>query len=80
MTLDELLAEIGKEECRATMEQQPFVNSHQGLAAIWQPFNRLRNVVAAEAPLAEMREEAIQVAAMAARFVLDVCEEKNEIT
>ena len=79
MTLDELLKAIGTELSRATMMHHAMHGPHEGYAVILEEVDELWDLVRKypkRASVGDMREEAIQIAAMAARFVLDVCEDK----
>lgn len=70
-----------KIELRIAMENWPAFNSaHEGYAVLLEEMDELWEHVRLNQkkrdPLA-MRKEAIQVAAMALRFAIDVCNEKN---
>lgn len=74
------LKEVTRELCRATELHGPFASSHEGYAVILEELDELWEHVkrrAEDRDLAAMRREAIQVAAMALRFVVDVCGAKT---
>lgn len=73
------LIEISREvleECdRAIGLYSSFNNAHEGLAIIWEEFEELKAEVFRKQTLYDyekMRKEAIQLSAMALRFVYDV--------
>lgn len=79
-TLEEITAEVAAELKSATEKWPPFNSAHEGWAVIYEEFivelgahvwtnQKRRDLVA-------MRKEAIQVAAMAMRFALDVTSEE----
>ncbi len=69
------LDEIGRELARATSIHGPFASAHEGISVIREEFEELWDEVKKRKPdLKKMRAEAIQVGAMAARFVGDVCD------
>lgn len=79
----DLYDEVTTELHRARSKFAPFNSAHEGYAVILEELDELWLEVKANPPdVAQMREEAIQVAAMAMRFVLDVCRESvtNEVT
>lgn len=74
---DPLLAEVAQELEDAEQIHPPFNSAHEGYAVILEEMDELKAHVWARASKrdrAAMRREAIQVAAMAARFVRDVCD------
>jgi hypothetical protein len=76
--LEPLLEEVVAELNRATELFPAFNTAHEGLAVIWEEFEELKRHVWTRQGLRlvhQMRAEAIQVAAMALRFALDVCNE-----
>lgn len=68
-------------EARAAAAQWPKFNSaHEGYGVLAEEFRELEEHVFTNQKrrdLAEMRKEAIQVAAMALRFAMDVCDEEH---
>jgi hypothetical protein len=66
-----LLAEV-EAELRSAVTRFPKMNSaHEGWAVIWEELDELWTEVRGNDPV-RAREEAVQVAAMAVRFLLDV--------
>lgn len=64
---------------RATRKFGPMKSAHEGWAVIWEELDELWECVRAQNhDYVEMRKEAIQVAAMALRFAMDVCDTKEE--
>lgn len=72
----ELLAELA----RARAEFPPFHSAHEGYGVILEELDELWDVVKDKHDtLAHMREEAIQVGAMAIKFITDVIDKDEEI-
>lgn len=73
--LDQRIAEAGHAaeiECFRAMQKFPAFNSgHEGFAVIREELDELWDAVKAN-DLAHAREEAVQVAAMALRFIVDL--------
>lgn len=68
--------EIVSEFISASQAYGSFNNAHEGLAVLWEEFEELKAEVfkkQSQYDLENMRKEAIQVGAMALRFVYDVC-------
>jgi len=67
---------VTQEYKRASHDFQPFHSAHEGLAVIEEEFEELKSEVF-KSPSArnwsQMQEEAVQVAAMALRFLVDCC-------
>jgi hypothetical protein len=73
MTIGE---QIDAELARARAKHAPMHGPHEGYAVILEELDELWDEVKAQVQdKTKMRKEAIQVAAMAARFVEDVCRE-----
>jgi hypothetical protein len=72
--LDDALAAVRREYIRAIEKFPPFNSSHEGHAVIREEMDELWDDVKANAPAEQMKKEAIQIAAMAIRYVADVCE------
>jgi hypothetical protein len=80
---DELVLSIAneaiKELYRATEMNGPFASAHEGYAILLEEMDELKEEIWKKEKLRDkdkMRTEAIQIAAMSIRFVLDVCEKK----
>ncbi len=68
-----------KELYRATEMNGPFASAHEGYAILLEEMDELKEEVWKKEKLRDkdkMRTEAIQIAAMAMRFVIDVCDKK----
>ncbi len=73
--------QVQEEYERATKEHNPFHSAHEGLAVLQEEFEELKAEVyrkRGKRDFATMKKEAIQVAAMAIRFVVDVAEMHRE--
>jgi hypothetical protein len=68
-----LLKEVGDELTRAEGKFGPMASPHEGCAVIAEELDELWDEVKADATRGRMREEALQVGAMALRFVVDLC-------
>lgn len=80
MSLRETLGEIRAEVERASAMWPPMSSAHEGYAVILEELDELKAHVwtnQKRRDLAAMRKEAVQVAAMAVRFLLDVCDEER---
>jgi len=74
-----VLAEVEEELGRAQDKFSPFNSAHEGYAVILEELDELwQEVKDKTGEPHKMREEAIQVAAMAVRFVIDVCDQGKE--
>ena len=77
-----ILDEIVTEYDRAKRRFSPFVNVHEGIAVIEEEFLELRNEVfwgKKGQPTRQMRKEAVQLGAMALRFVIDIFGELDNV-
>lgn len=73
--VDSALADVRAEILRAMDKFPPFNSAHEGYAVIKEELDELWQEIKQQQParsLADMRVEAIQVAAMATRFVCDL--------
>ena len=71
---DQLLLDISTELDEATATNAPFHSAHEGYAVILEEVDELWDEIKkkpANRNTIEMRKEAIQVAAMAIRFIMD---------
>jgi hypothetical protein len=72
--LDQIVHEVAVEVARARSKHRSMTSAHEGYAVILEELDELwEEVKIKECSPERMRSEAIQVAAMAIRFVLDVC-------
>jgi hypothetical protein len=73
-----LLAEIRRELDRAQEKFPRFNSPHEGYAMLLEEVDELWDEVRASGPnrlnRMEMRREAVQIAAMAQRFIVDICD------
>lgn len=72
------LADINRESTQAMEDYPAFHSAHEGYAVILEELDELWDEVRQpkiHRSNKQMRSEAIQVAAMALRFVVDICEE-----
>ncbi|MCP3678753.1 MAG: hypothetical protein GY721_14620 [Deltaproteobacteria bacterium] len=77
-----ILAEVDRELRRATSAFPPFNSAHEGYAVLLEEVDELKEIVWQKTKARnseQLRKEAIQAAAMAVRFVLDVCD-RDETT
>jgi hypothetical protein len=72
--MDEIQLLIDNELERATNKFGAFHSPHEGIAVLWEEFLELRNAVFWGHNPAEVTKEAVQVAAMAKRFIKDCCD------
>lgn len=78
--LQGILAEVHSEVARAEAKWAPFNSAHEGYAVLLEEVDELKAHVwtnQKRRDLAAMRKEALQVAAMAVRFIVDVCNEET---
>lgn len=79
MSLDTLLKEIGDEVSRAEERFPAFNSGHEGWAVIKEEMDELwEEVRANRSTAAAARTEAIQIAAMAVRYVRDVSNQESK--
>lgn len=81
---DPVLMEIHDEWSFAREKFGPFYSRHEGFAVLHEEFDELKAEVWANPEkdpecLDRMRKEAIQVAAMALRFVTDCCDNQEQV-
>lgn len=74
---DEIASDVKKEFAQASEKFGPFNSAHEGYAVLLEEMDELKNEVwKKNRDKDRIREEAIQIAAMAIRFVYDITEEK----
>ena len=76
--VEDVCIEVRDEVIRATSHHGPMTSAHEGYAVLLEEVDELweevkKNPRKHPETFAKRREEAIQIAAMAVRFVLDVC-------
>jgi len=81
MTSDQIATEVMRELASAMATNAPMHNAHEGYAVILEEVDELWDEVKLNPRKnpqrnTTMRKEAIQIAAMAVRFVLDVCDKE----
>ena len=78
MKVKKIMDEILQEYLRASKTFKPMASPHEGYAIIKEELDELWDEVKINSdPLGNMRNEAIQVAAMGMRFVIDCCSKEN---
>jgi hypothetical protein len=73
---EEALRRVIEEHGRAVKDNLPFNSAHEGYAVILEEMDELKEQVWLKTRLRDkvkMRHEAVQVAAMAMRFLIDLC-------
>ena len=70
--MDIVVKEVCRELNLAAGKFEGFNSAHEGYAVLKEGVDELWDDIKANAPLASQRKEAIQVAAMAIQFILDV--------
>lgn len=76
----QLIGEVRNELARAVISWPPFNSAHEGYAVLAEELDELWDHVKTNQKrrnLGAMRKEATQVAAMALRFALEVCDEET---
>ena len=80
LTLDDVLAEIGAEVASAEDKWPPLNSAHEAYAVLLEEVDELKEHVwtnQKRRDLTAMRHEAVQTAAMAVRFIRDVCDRQR---
>ena len=80
LTLPQVTALIRNEVNAATAIYGPFHSAHEGHSVLREEFEELWDEVKVAQPrrdIEKMKHEALQTAAMAVRFVIDVCNEQT---
>ncbi len=76
-----LIDEVNKEHDYVVANFGEFHSAHEGLAIIREEYRELEDEVFVNQKyrsMKEMRKEALQLATMALRFIVDVCEPKED--
>ena len=80
VVIDAALELVRAELTQATSKFPPFNSAHEGFGVIQEEFNKelWEHVCAKQGArsIYAMRKEAVQVAAMATRFIIDICNDK----
>lgn len=76
----DVLRAVAKECDKATVKFHTFASEHEGYAVLKEEVDELWDEIKGAQNKRRMRAEAIQVAAMALRFVLDCCTEDHDAT
>lgn len=82
VTFSSVYYEIAAELAKAEANNAPMNSAHEGLAVIHEEYTELQNWVymkRAKRDIGAMKAEAIQIAAMAIRFIKDVCKDPENI-
>ena len=75
----EIIMDVVKEEYEsATAKFRPFNSAHEGYAVIKEEIDELWDAIKGNMLNSAQRAEAIQVAAMAIRFVFDICTKETK--
>lgn len=74
--IEDVAKEAVRELYRATEKFGAFHNSHEGFAVLKEEVDELWDEIKGGQDKQRMKEEAIQIAAMAIRFVVDICEDQ----
>ena len=77
--MNKLLVTVEAEYRIASSKYPPFHSTHEGYAVIKEEVDELWDMVKANKGIngnTEMRKEAIQIAAMALRFIVDLCSQE----
>lgn len=82
MNIEEVMQLVKTEHSKAISCYPKFASAHEGLAVLEEEFEELKAEVFKNnrnRNYDDMRKEAIQVAAMAIRFVIDVAPKENSV-
>ena len=74
--VDRALEDVRKEYLRACNLHKPFHGTHEGYSVILEEVDELWDNIKYNSDPYTLREEAVQVAAMAVRFMVDCCEKE----
>lgn len=76
MIADEAIRKVAAEYAKATANYKPFNSAHEGRAVIEEEFDELWAEIKKrpdQVDQAALEKEAVQLAAMALRFIVDIC-------
>ena len=79
--IDDVVTDVEVELIQAMMYWPKFASAHEGYAILLEEVDELWDIVKLKPvnrDVAAMRAEAVQIAAMALRFIIDCCEEERE--
>jgi hypothetical protein len=75
----EIIMDVVRKECESAIEKfGPFHSSHEGYAVIKEEVDKLWDAIKGNLLNEIQGAEAIQVAAMAIRFVFDICTKETD--
>jgi len=75
--LEEYLQKIKEEYLKANKKFPPFHSTHEGYAVLKEEVDELWDGIKANAFVGKLESEAIQVSAMALRFLIDCCKQQS---
>ena len=73
LSTDEILQQVKTELVRARSKFANFNSAHEGYAVLLEEVDELWEEIKGNEEVAHMRNEAVQIAAMAIRFIEDCC-------
>ena len=76
-----LFVEVNNEHESAIAKFLPFHSAHEGLAIIQEEYEELKTEVfrnQSRRDMTSMRKEALQLATMALRFIMDICDKEDK--
>ena len=77
LIIEDIMMAVNEELNRATNRFGPFNSAHEGYAILKEEVDELWDDVKNNASKYKMCDEAVQVAAMAIRFIYDICPENE---
>jgi hypothetical protein len=76
-TDNEYVQKIIEEHNRAVLKFQPFESKHEGISVLREEFEELWDAIKADDGWERLEDEAVQVGAMALRFLNDIVNNKK---
>jgi hypothetical protein len=73
VSVEDVAIEVVQEYRLAVAKFKPFHSGHEGYAVIKEELDELWDEIKKNGPSSRLKSEAIQVAAMAIRFITDIC-------